>query len=155
MLHNPDTARDLVQEYFRQFGLSEQDTTRVADHIKASAPRFREFLIQNHFQTARPDTSRPYLSALTLGVSYFAGGFIPLIPYFIVARKNVLSGLWWSMGLMALVLLIFGYVKTGVVRGWSGAENYRACAGGAFQMLVVGAIAAGAAVGLVRAINGG
>lgn len=153
IFHEPDTARDHVQEYFEQLGLSVEETKRVADHIKASAPMIKDFLMQNHFRAAKPDTSRPYLSALTLGISYFIGGFIPLIPYFIVARDNVLAGLWWSIGLMGVVLLIFGYVKTGAVRGWRGRENYQACTGGALQMLVVGVIAAGAAVCLVRLIN--
>ena len=153
ILHEPDVARDLVREYFNQFGLSTEDTTRVTEHIKASAPMFKDFLLRNHFQAAEPDTSRPYLSALTLGISYFVGGFIPLIPYFIVDRNNVLAGLWWSIGLMAIVLLLFGYAKTGVVRGWTGRDNVQACTVGAGQMLVVGVIAAGAAVSLVRLIN--
>ncbi|KAJ9639239.1 uncharacterized protein PV06_09970 [Exophiala oligosperma] len=155
ILHEPDAARDYVQEYFEQFGLSQEETKRVANHIKASTPMFKEFLMQNHFQASKPDTARPYLSALTLGISYFVGGFLPLIPYFIVAQDNVLGGLWWSIGLMGVVLLVFGYVKTGVVRGWTGRDNYQACTGGAVQMFVVGVIAAGAAVGLVRLINQG
>ncbi|KAK5212649.1 Protein ccc1 [Exophiala xenobiotica] len=153
--HDPDAARDYVQEYFQQFGLSEEETIRVANHIKASTPMFKEFLMQNHFQAARPDTGRPYLSALTLGISYFVGGFLPLIPYFLVPRDDVLGGLWWSIALMGVVLLVFGYVKTGVIRGWTGKDNYRACTGGAVQMFVVGVIAAGAAVGLVRVVNTG
>ena len=56
---------------------------------------------------------------------------------------------------MAFVLLIFGYVKTGIVRGWRGKENIIAGIKGAVQMCIVGAAAAGAAVGLVRAINHG
>lgn len=76
-----------------------------------------------------------------------------MIPYFLVARDDVWAGLFWSIGVMAVVLLIFGYVKTGVIRGWTGRENYQACTGGAVQMLVVGVIAAGAAVLLVRLIN--
>jgi len=153
ILHEPETARDYVQEYFGQFGLSEEETKRVADHIKTSTPMFKDFLMQNHFQAAKPDTGRPYLSAVTLGISYFIGGFLPLIPYFVVPRDNVLAGLWWSIGLMGVVLLMFGYVKTAVVRGWTGRENYQACVGGALQMLVVGVMAAGAAVCLVRLIN--
>lgn len=155
MLHESSTATDCVQEYFEQFGLSPEETKRVAEHIKASTPMFKDFLMQNHFQAAKPDTSRPYLSALTLGISYFVGGFIPLIPYFLVARDNVWAGLLWSIGVMAVVLLVFGYVKTGVIRGWTGRDNYQACTGGAVQMLVVGVIAAGAAVLLVRLINQG
>ncbi|OAG43758.1 hypothetical protein AYO21_01985 [Fonsecaea monophora] len=154
ILHEPQAARDFIQEYFGQFGLSAEETKRVADHMEASTPVLKDFLMRNQFQASKPDTGRPYLSALTLGISYFTGGFIPLIPYFIVARENVLAGLWWSIGLMAVVLLIFGYVKTGVVRGWTGKENYQACTGGALQMLVVGVIAAGAAVCLVRLISG-
>ncbi|EHY55878.1 Vacuolar iron transporter cccA [Exophiala dermatitidis] len=150
----PDTARDYVQEYFEQFGMSEEDTKRIADRIKTSTPGFKEFLLQNHFQAPKPETGRPYLSAITLGISYFVGGFLPLIPYFLVPRNDVLLGLWWSIGLMGIVLLVFGYVKTGVVRGWTGSDNYRACIGGALQMLVVGVLAAGAAVALVRLING-
>ncbi|KIX94424.1 uncharacterized protein Z520_09810 [Fonsecaea multimorphosa CBS 102226] len=154
LLHERQAARDFVQEYFQQFGLSAEETKRVADHMEGSPLMLKDFLMRNHFQASTPDTGRPYLSALTLGISYFIGGFIPLIPYFIVARNNVLAGLWWSIALMAVVLLIFGYVKTGVVRGWAGRENYQACTGGALQMLVVGVIAAGAAVCLVRLISG-
>ena len=109
--------------------------------------------MQHHFQAAKPDTSRPYLSALTLGLSYFIGGFVPLIPYFFVAREDVWTGLLWSIGVMVVILLIFGYVKTGVVRGWGGRENYQACSKGSMQMLVVGIIACGSAVLLVRLIN--
>lgn len=155
IVHEADQAQDVVQEYFGQFGLSPEETKRVADHIKASTPMFKEFLLQNHFQATKPDTSRPYLSAITLGLAYFVGGFIPLIPYFLVPRDQVLAGLWWSIGLMGVILLVFGYVKTGVIRGWSGKENYQACIGGALQMLVVGVFAAGAAVLLVRLINQG
>lgn len=54
---------------------------------------------------------------------------------------------------MAFVLLVFGYVKTGVVRGWSGSGNVLAAVKGSVQMLIVGAVAAGAAVGLVKALN--
>lgn len=53
---------------------------------------------------------------------------------------------------MALVLVVFGYVKTGVVRGWHGRDNVVARAWEALQMLVVGAFAAGAAVGLARLV---
>ena len=56
---------------------------------------------------------------------------------------------------MALVLLVFGYVKTCVVRGWQGRDNRIAGIIGGFQMLAIGAVAVGAAVGLVRAIEQG
>ena len=56
---------------------------------------------------------------------------------------------------MAFALFIFGWVKTGVVGGWRGRENVFKGLKGGLQMVVVGGVAAGAAVGLVRAINHG
>lgn len=54
---------------------------------------------------------------------------------------------------MALVLVVFGYVKTYVIRGWHNRNNVIARAWGALQMLVVGAFTAGAAVGPARLVN--
>lgn len=54
---------------------------------------------------------------------------------------------------MAVALFAFGWVKTAVVCGWRGKENVWAGLKGALQMVMIGGAAAGAAVGLVRAIG--
>ena len=56
---------------------------------------------------------------------------------------------------MIIALFAFGWVKTCVVRGWGGRSNIVAAIRGGMQMVFVGGIAAGAAVGLVRAISDG
>ena len=99
--------------------------------------------------------SRAYKTAITLALSYFLGGLIPLIPYFVVARHEVMTALWWSIGIMGITLLTFGYVKTCVVVGWAGPKNILAGTKGGLQMLLVGAAAVGAAIGLVKAIEQG
>jgi hypothetical protein len=68
--------------------------------------------------------------------------------------NQVLVALYCSVAVMAVTLLVFGYIKTGVVRGWAGRENILAGIRGGLQMVVVGGVAAGAAIGLVRLING-
>ena len=78
---------------------------------------------------------------------------MPLLPYFCVGRSEVLRAFWVSVGVMAVALFAFGWGKTGVVRGWKGRENVRFCLRGAVQMIVVGGLAAGAAVGIIRAIT--
>ena len=108
-----------------------------------------------HHQTPPPATSRPFVSAATIALGYFLGGLVPLIPYFCVKDNEVLVGLWWSIGIMIVALFTFGYVKTGIVSGWRGRENILAGLKGATQMVIVGGVAAGAAVGIVRAINSG
>lgn len=151
---SPIQCRLIVQEYFQRLEICFSDAERISKEIECSPEALKTFLMEHHFETSEPDTGRPYISALTLAISYFIGGFIPLIPYFIVPQDQVSLGLWWSIGVMGIVLLVFGYLKTGIVRGWSGKENLIAGVLGALQMLIVGAIAAGAAVGLVRAVNG-
>ena len=80
---------------------------------------------------------------------------MPLLPYFCVQTDEVLLALYVSIGVMAVALFAFGWVKTGVVSGWRGRKNILAGVIGGVQMVLVGSAAAGAAVGLVRAIDRG
>lgn len=69
-----------------------------------------------------------------------------MIPYF--AMKNVTHALFISIGITVVILLGFGYIKNKVTVGTKRAGFY-----GALQTLVVGALAAGASYGIVRAID--
>ena len=92
--------------------------------------------------------SRLWISALTIGLSYFIGGLIPLIPY--MAHADTRIGLIISAVVTGVVLFVFGAFKTyftGAKGGWRGYFY------GAVSTLVVGALGAGAAYGLVRAMN--
>jgi len=54
--------------------------------------------------------SRLYISALTIGLSYFIGGLIPLVPY--MATSSAELGLIVSCIVTGVVLFIFGGFKT-------------------------------------------
>lgn len=151
----PSEAREIVAEYFVRYQLGEEEVSQLADRLCRSPATLSEFLLTHHFEASQPDASRPYISALTLGLSYFLGGFVALIPYLCVRQNEVYTALWISIGLMTFIMFVFGYVKTAVVRGWRGQENILAGIKGAVQMLVIGALAVGAAVGLVRAVESG
>lgn len=58
--------------------------------------------------------------------------------------------LWWSLGVMAASLFAFGYGKTCFVSGWKGSQNVREGTKGGLQMMIVGGLAAGSAMGLVK-----
>ncbi|OXB37972.1 hypothetical protein LQV05_001421 [Cryptococcus neoformans] len=92
--------------------------------------------------------SRLYVSALTIGLSYFIGGLIPLIPY--MATSTAEEGLLYSAIVTSIILFIFGGFKTyftGATGGWYG------YAYGAISTMIVGGFAAGAAFGLVKALD--
>ncbi|KAJ6597495.1 VIT family-domain-containing protein [Mycena vulgaris] len=95
-------------------------------------------------------TSRLYVSAFTIGAGYLIGGIIPLLPYFFIPRAHV--ALMWSALITGFVLLVFGAVKARVTGAGVGAGGY---VWGAVSTLLVGGIAAAAAFGIVKALEGG
>lgn len=91
--------------------------------------------------------SRAYISALTISLGYILGGLTPLLPYFVCETNR--TAFWWSVGVMVLALLGFGVVKTVLVgeRGW------RERSWGGLQMVLLGGVAAGAAMGCVALVG--
>lgn len=146
-------THNIVRETFAPYGLSPAAIDDITRDLHASHERLLEFLLAFHHRESAPDCNQAWISALTLAIGYFVGGFIPLIPYFIVSQ--VMTALYWSIGVMGVTLLVFGYVKTCVVRGWTGHDNVVAGIWGGVQMVCVGGVAAGAAIALVRLIDTG
>jgi len=152
---NPCQTHSLVHSIFKPYGLPNSTISTISKTLHDSPSELLDFLMRFHHQLPPPASNRALVSAATIAMGYFVGGFVPLLPYFCVKRNEVLLALWISIGVMVVALFVFGWVKTGVVRGWRGRENIWRCVKGALQMVVVGGVAAGAAVGLVRAINHG
>lgn len=92
--------------------------------------------------------SRLYISALTIGLSYFIGGLIPLVPY--MAAASAEQGLIISCIVTGVVLFIFGAFKTYFTGATGGYGGYLY---GATSTLFVGGIAAAAAFGLVKVLD--
>ncbi|CEQ39167.1 SPOSA6832_00667, partial [Sporobolomyces salmonicolor] len=102
--------------------------------------------------------ARLFISAITIGLSYFLGGLVPLLPYFFIETAG--DALWWSIGITTIVLLTFGAFKTyftGAAIGFTGqvlsllAFPY---AYGSISTLLVGGAAAGASFGMVKWLEG-
>lgn len=96
---------------------------------------------------SKPTRLAAVFSALAMGMAYFLGGLIPMIPYF-AFRDSVNDALFTSVGITILILLVFGYVKA-IITG----SGRMAAIASALQTLVVGAVAAGTSYGIVRGVN--
>ena len=152
---HPEDASALVLEVFEPFGLASVVVNDIAEAFSRDPDLLLDFLMKFHFEARKPESTRPAFSAITIGGSYLLGGLIPLIPYFCVKQKKVLLALYWSIGIMICALFAFGWIKTAITGGWKGKANMKANARAAFEMVLIGAIAAGVAVGLIRAVNHG
>ena len=111
------------------------------------------FLMLHHHNLEAPAQNRAITCALTIALGYFMGGFIPLLPYLFVARTQVMEALVASIVIMIVALFVFGYCKTCFVSGWKGRTSVIGGMKGGGEMVVVGGLAAGCAMGLVRAFN--
>jgi len=92
----------------------------------------------------KPQDNRATRSAITIGLSYVVGGIIPLSPYFFIDDSQ--RALYFSCGITVVCLFVFGYFKSKVTG--------QPPVSGAFKVLIIGALAAAAAFGMAKLING-
>ncbi|KAL8932648.1 MAG: hypothetical protein Q9216_006743 [Gyalolechia sp. 2 TL-2023] len=143
----------LVHDVLRPFGIDLPQRDTIANNLIQSSDRMVDFLLRFHYQEKQPDPSRPMACGLTIGIGYALGGIIPLVPYFCVQRNEVLLALYISIGIMAVTLFLFGFVKTVLLaEADRDRSTWKAFLGG-MEMLAIGGGSAAVAVGIVHGIN--
>ncbi|KAJ3198864.1 hypothetical protein HDU82_000956 [Entophlyctis luteolus] len=139
----PWKEEEEVAEIFEPYGMSRRDVEPLVERLKADPPMWVQFMMMYELGLEKPETSRLWISALTIGGSYFMGGLVPLFPYMIINSAAIALDV--SIGSTLLVLFVFGYVKAvqlGVPNKFKSAA----------EMMIVGAAAAGAAFGIAKAL---
>jgi len=139
----PETEAAEVAQVFRAYGLSEETVTTVVRAIRSDRKRWVDFMIKFELGMTEPDPSRARNSALTIALSYVAGGFIPLAPYFL--SQSVQAALIGSIIVTVLALFVFGFIK--------GRFTTNRPLRSAWQTVLVGGVAAAAAFAIARMIG--
>lgn len=140
----------LVRIAFQEYDLPSTTLDSMTDTLLDQPDQMVDFLMRFHHQLAEADftKSRAYACGITIASSYFLGGLVPLMPYLFFT--HVRDALWCSVLTMAIALFAFGWAKTALV----GESSRVVCLRNAIEMLVLGGVAAGAAMGCVTAIGG-
>jgi vacuolar iron transporter family protein len=139
----PEEEAAEVAQVFRSYGLKEETVAIVVDALRADRTRWVDFMMRFELGLEEPDPRRARTSALTIALSYIAGGLVPLAPY--CFARTVHQGLIGSVVITVLALLLFGYVK--------GRYTTARPARSAWQTALVGGLAAAAAFLLAKAIG--
>ncbi len=139
----PEQEAAEVTDILRSYGLGEDTLPTVVNSIRADKKRWVDFMMRFELGLEEPDPKRAGRSALTIALSYIAGGFVPLAPYFFF--RTVHQALTASVIVTLLALLVFGYIK-GI---FTTARPLRS----ALQTVVVGGLAAAAAFAIAKAIT--
>jgi vacuolar iron transporter family protein len=138
----PEVEMEEVASIFRSYGLPETTVVSVAQAIRGDQRRWIEFMMKFELGIDKPDPARARVSALTIALSYVAGGLVPLAPYFVV--RSMGTALIVSILVTLLALLVFGYVK--------GTFTVKKPLRSAWQTAIVGGLAAAAAFGIAKLI---
>lgn len=133
-----------TKEFFANIGLSEELQNKATEEIAKDKKQWVDFMMKYELGLERPDPKRATKSALNIGVSYIVGGMVPLSPYFFVSSP--IDGLKISSIVTLICLFVFGFFKSKMtgVKVWAGA----------LKVMLIGAVAAGAAFGIAKLIEG-
>jgi len=142
-------ASAMVRETFEKYDFSEQALESMVASLQAEPNQMIDFIMRFHHQLAEADftPSKAYVSGFTISLGYFLGGLVALVPYLFFA--SVHSAFLGSVIVMAIALFVFGWVKTSLV----GETNRWNCAKSGAQMMLLGGVAAGAAMGCVKSFG--
>ncbi|RIA92809.1 Ccc1 family [Glomus cerebriforme] len=133
-----------IVDILTPYGLDEATVAPLVEKLKDNPEKFVDFMMKFELNLERPDPSRSLKSALTIGLSYFIGGLVPLIPYFFM--ENTFSALIVSSVITLFCLVLFGYVKAMYTSPHNALSS-------AMQIAFVGALAAAAAYGGVKLVG--
>ncbi|MBK0378675.1 VIT1/CCC1 transporter family protein [Mucilaginibacter segetis] len=139
----PDQEKAEVKEVFADFGLSEALQQQIADEMARDKDKWVDFMMRFELGLEEPVANRATQSAITIGVSYIAGGIIPLSPYFFIENSQI--ALYYSCILTLICLFVFGYFKSKV----TGQKPFT----GAVKVVIIGALAAAAAFIVAKIIT--
>jgi VIT1/CCC1 family predicted Fe2+/Mn2+ transporter len=139
----PEEEAAEVAAILRTYGLTDDMVAPVVKSICSDKKRWVDFMMRFELSLEEPDPKRARNSALTIALSYIAGGMVPLAPYFFF--RSVHAALIGSVAVTLLALLAFGYVKG----RFTTTRPFRS----AWQTVIVGSLAAAAAFVIAKAIG--
>jgi VIT1/CCC1 family predicted Fe2+/Mn2+ transporter len=131
-------------DVFRSYGLAEAQIAPIITALKQRPQAWVDFMMRFELGLEKPEPTRARNSALTIALSYIAGGMVPLLPYMLISKAH--KALLVSVGVTLLALCVFGYVKG----RFTGKTPIRS----AIQTVIVGGLAATAAFFIARWIAG-
>lgn len=136
----PEKEKEEVRAFFENLGLSEDIQKQAVEEIARDKQKWVDFMMKYELGLDKPDPKRATKSAMNIGLSYVVGGLVPLSPYFFI--DTPVEALKVSVLVTLICLFIFGYFKSRMtgIHPWAGA----------LRVMLIGAVAAGAAFGVAK-----
>ena len=169
----------MIHDAFDEYDLPPCLAEQLASHITSLPEHLQTgFLMRFCHEDSSSDSTkdRAIVSAITIALGYFFGGLIPLLPYALAGTVQL--AFTWSVCVMVVALFAFGAGKTWLLvengeslgqpgTGYGEASDlwekqrsrqrrpraWGKCLKGGAEMLVLGTLAAGAAMGIIKVLT--
>ncbi len=141
--HLPEREKQEIADVFINYGMEDEQIKPIVEAMSKKREQWLDFMMRFELGLETPDPKRARVSAITIGLSYIVGGFIPLSPYMLIPHLS--TALIVSVIMTLIALLVFGYIKG----RFTGTKPVRS----GLQTMLVGGLAAGVAFGLARLIG--
>ena len=131
----PEIEKNEIREILEEYSISKQVSESFVEDLAKDKHKFVDFMMKFELGLEKPELNRARNSAIVIALSYIAGGFIPLSPYFFTSTSH--DGLIFSGAITLLSLFFFGFFKSKAIGQpmWTGA----------IKTMLIGTLAAGAA----------
>lgn len=139
----PGTEMQEIRDAFKEYGISAELQNSIALELSQNHQKWVDFMMRFELGMEKPDAHRAARSALNIGLSYVAGGIVPLLGYVIMRTPG--EGLFLSTIITILFLFIFGYVKT----RFTSSKPFL----GGLKTVLIGLVAAVAAFSIAKLIT--
>lgn len=139
----PHREREEVRDILMQWGMDAESAEPVVEAISRDPDRWVNFMMKFELGLEEPEPKRARNSSLTIGLSYIAGGIIPLAPYMMIHDPGAALGV--SVVVTLIALFVFGLIKG----KFTGIKPLKS----AWQTTVVGGLAAGVAYLVARWVS--
>ena len=97
------------QRVFANIGLSPALQDQATEEIAKDKAKWVDFMMKYELGLDKPDPKRATKSALNIGLSYIAGGIIPLKPLFFISDST--EALKFSVIATLICLFVFGFLR--------------------------------------------
>ena len=142
--NNIEDEKDKVRGIFDAWGFSKHLQDEAVIEISKEKKQWVNFMMKHEHGLIKPHPKRARKSAFNIGVSYIIGGMVPLSPYFFFTDS--LLSLKVSVAVTLVCLYSFGFTKSKL----TGVNPIL----GGLKVMLIGAIAAAAAFGIAKVIEG-
>ncbi len=138
-----ETEKKEVRDIFAGYGLSKKAQDTVAEELSQNDDKWVDFMMRFELGLEKPDAKRAAQSARNIGLSYIAGGIVPLTAYMFTSVPQ--QGLLYSSIITVIFLMVFGYFKSSM----TGQPPLK----GALKTTAIGVLAAAAAFFIAHLFN--